>query len=147
MRKAAYLTPIPPYDMDAMNIDLSSCTYSELGQIIRAANARLAQLRLQRRRELASRILAEIAQAGLTLDEVFPATPPSAPPKYRHPDNAELNWDGAGVPPSWFRDLLSTGQRRVDLRVRPVKAARTPADAADRPRRSIAGLFRSMPLR
>lgn len=96
----------------AINIDALSPT--ELQALIKSAEAQMGAARKNHIHEVRAKMDALLANAGLTLDEVYPrrggkgAKGPKAAvaPKYRNPDNAAQTWSGRGKRPIWFVEAL-----------------------------------------
>lgn len=61
-------------------------------------------------------------ELGVSLDAVLGAKGKAAgatvPPKYRHPENAELTWTGRGRSPKWLAEHEKNGGSRDDFLIR-----------------------------
>lgn len=108
-----------------MAIDINSLSPAELQALIKSAEAQMGAARKNHVHETRAKIDGILANAGLTLDEVYPrrgrksassprsvngkgAKGPKAAvaPKYRNPDNAAQTWSGRGKRPLWFVEAL-----------------------------------------
>lgn len=108
-----------------MAIDINSLSPTELQALIKSAEAQMGAARKNHIHEVRAKMDALLANAGLTLDEVYPkrgrksaSSPRSVngkgatgsksvvAPKYRNPDNATQTWSGRGKRPLWFVEAL-----------------------------------------
>jgi DNA-binding protein H-NS len=97
-----------------MAINLDSLSPAELQALIKNAEAQMESARKNHVKEVRTKIDGILADAGLTIGEVYPtrggkvAKGPKAAvaPKYRNPDNAAQTWSGRGKRPVWFNDAL-----------------------------------------
>lgn len=97
-----------------MAINLESLSPAELQALIKNAEAQMESARKNHIKEVRTKIDAVLANAGLTIGEVYPtrggkaAKSPKAAvaPKYRNPDNAAQTWSGRGKRPVWFNEAL-----------------------------------------
>lgn len=97
-----------------MAIDINSLSPTELQALIKSAEAQMGAARKNHVQETRAKIDGILANAGLTLDEVYPKRGGKASkgsksvvaPKYRNPDNASQTWSGRGKRPLWFVDAL-----------------------------------------
>lgn len=97
-----------------MAINLESLSPAELQALIKNAEAQMESARKNHIKEVRTKIDAVLANAGLTIGEVYPtrggkaAKSPKAAvaPKYRNPDNVAQTWSGRGKRPVWFNEAL-----------------------------------------
>lgn len=97
-----------------MAIDINSLSPAELQALIKSAEAQMGAARKNHIHETRTKMDALLANAGLTLDEVYPkrggkgakGTKAAVAPKYRNPENPAQTWSGRGKRPLWFVDAL-----------------------------------------
>lgn len=81
-----------------------------------------------RRAEEIKATLARLASLGVSADEIAAVAKPTASkpvtekakvaPKYRHPENAGLQWSGRGNPPVWVKELDKQGVSRDSYQIK-----------------------------
>ena len=110
--------------MAAPCLDLTPYSIEQLGAFVADAQKRLAELRLERRRQALQQLDAMAKELGLTREDLAaryakPARPrPNGPaPQYRNPANPEQTWTGHGRKPAWVRDYLKAGKSLEDHRL------------------------------
>lgn len=120
-------------------MDLSTLSLSELNKLQTQVSREIARRTQTAKRDLLKEIKKMAEEKGLSLDEVLheaggtekPATRRRGPgrrkagaakkvggklpPKYRHPENAEIQWSGHGRRPQWAIDWLAAGKSLDDL--------------------------------
>lgn len=97
-----------------MAINIDALSPAELQALIKSAEAQMGAARKNHIQETRAKMDALLANAGLTLDEVYPrrggkasSVPKSVvAPKYRNPENSAQTWSGRGKRPLWFVDAL-----------------------------------------
>lgn len=124
-----------------MAINIDALSPAELQALIKSAEAQMGAARKNHIHETRAKIDGVLANAGLTLDEVYPKRGGKASkgsksvvaPKYRNPDNATQTWSGRGKRPLWFVEALKKRGITADsLLIQGAKAApakKSPAKA------------------
>ena len=105
-----------------MSIKLDGLSLRELEDLIGAARGRLSSATKDHIDSTRSKIQHILAEAGLTLEQVFQkpqkkvgrSTGP-VPPKYANPANPEQTWSGRGKRPLWFIAALDKGASEASL--------------------------------
>lgn len=97
------------------NIDKLSL--SELHDLVRAAQAKIAEKQSSAREELKESFAAKAREHGISLDELFGKSrrgggKGSVPVKYRDPKNPENTWTGRGRMPRWMQAAVDAGRKR-----------------------------------
>jgi DNA-binding protein H-NS len=122
-----------------MAINIDALSPAELQALIKSAEAQLGSARKNHVHETRAKIDGILANAGLTLDEVYPKRggkggkgPKAAvAPKYRNPDNAAQTWSGRGKRPLWFVEALKKrGVTEESLLIQGATTKKAPAKAA-----------------
>jgi DNA-binding protein H-NS len=74
---------------------------------------------IKERKEALAALEATAGEHGFALSELVDGakTKSKSPPKYRHPENAELTWSGRGRKPKWFSELPEAGRTPEDLEI------------------------------
>jgi len=115
-----------------MAINLDALSPAELQALIKSAEAQMGAARKNQVQEVRTKIDSILANAGLTLDEVYPRrggkggkSPKTAvAPKYRSPENPTQTWSGRGKRPLWFVEALKKrGVTAESLLIQGAKAA------------------------
>lgn len=117
------------------DIDLSQFSGSELKKLSQLIDKEMVARTQQNKGNVLRDIQKLVAESGLSLAELFPGAelpvvrrgrkPGSAnklagvkvPPKYRHPENAELEWTGRGRAPKWVEAWKANGGTMEQLAV------------------------------
>lgn len=97
-----------------MAINIDALSPAELQALIKSAEAQMGAARKTHIHEVRTKIDGILANAGLTLDEVYSrrggkgakASKSVVAPKYRNPDDASQTWSGRGKRPVWFVEAL-----------------------------------------
>jgi DNA-binding protein H-NS len=95
-------------------------TYANLKRQLAALEAKAERLRAIERPKLIARIRVEIAEFGITEQDLFGPIPvglatqddqpnKTKPPKFRHPTKADVTWSGHGKRPQWYIDAINAG--------------------------------------
>ncbi|MBL8420069.1 MAG: H-NS histone family protein [Dechloromonas sp.] len=96
-------------------MDLSSLTVVELRDLQQQIPAELKRREAQDKVRVLNEARAFVKARGYALDELLGKEAKAKGPtgkvkvKYRHPDNATLEWTGRGRQPKWVGDWLSGG--------------------------------------
>jgi DNA-binding protein H-NS len=91
-----------------MPIDLKSLSPKELKTLIANAESQMQEARTSQVQEVRKKIDALLAQAGLSLGDVYPVRGGktgkrgTVAPKYRNPEDPSQTWTGRGKRPLWF---------------------------------------------
>ena len=112
----------------SIDIDLSQFSGSELAKLSQRIDKEIASRAESSKNNVLRDIQKLVAESGLSLADLFPgAELPSAARrgrkpgsanklagikvavKYRHPDNAELEWTGRGRAPKWVEEWKING--------------------------------------
>jgi len=97
-----------------MAINIDALSPSELQALIKQAEAQMESARKAQVQEVRAKIDALLANAKLTLDDVYPrrggkgakGARAAVAPKYRNPENPSQTWSGRGKRPVWFNEAL-----------------------------------------
>ncbi len=105
-----------------MSIKLDGLSLRELEDLIGAARGRLSSATKDHIDTTRAKIHAILAEAGLTLEQVFQKQPKKAgrstgpvPPKFANPADPEQTWSGRGKRPLWFSAALQAGASEASL--------------------------------
>jgi DNA-binding protein H-NS len=96
-------------DPARMSVDELWTFYQKVGEML-AEKITSELQRLQRRLALLEPEISREANRG--------AAGPTAPPKYRNPEQPEETWAGRGRQPRWLKTQLGLGKRLEDLIIR-----------------------------
>lgn len=121
-----------------MAINLDALSPAELQALIRSAEAQMGAARKTHIHETRTKLDSILANAGLTLDEVYPrrggkgakASKSVVAPKYRNPDDASQTWSGRGKRPLWFVEALKKRGVTAESLLIQGAAKKAPARAA-----------------
>ncbi|MGE3509287.1 MAG: H-NS family nucleoid-associated regulatory protein [Vicinamibacterales bacterium] len=119
-----------------MTIDLETLEDAQLIALVARAGELLEERKLHRRNEALEQARATLEKAGLSVRDLVDGSKKSTAKKsttvyragfrYRHPDDAALEWAGRGQKPNWLRSLERTHVKPVEV----------PADAGSEDRQS-----------
>lgn len=102
------------------NIDKLSL--SELHDLVRAAQAKIAEKQSSAREELKESFAAKAREHGISLDELFGkgrrGGKGSVAIKYRDPKNTENTWTGRGRMPRWLQAAVHNGRRKESFLIK-----------------------------
>lgn len=99
--------------MTKPKIDLNDFSAAELRQLGQAVAHRLIEQRNESIRTVRAKIMAMVADEGLTLDEVLRG--PEVKQKfqrgvrYKHPTDPNVTWLCGGSRPAWVREAVALG--------------------------------------
>jgi len=117
-------------------MELNKLSLAELRRLSQRVEAEIKKRDDSARRDLLKKMQRLAADHGMTLADVVgkpaagepkqvrrgrPAAAPSGrktgkvPPKYRHPENADIGWTGRGRKPLWVQDWLAAGKSIEEL--------------------------------
>ncbi|GIT93315.1 trans-acting regulatory protein hvrA [Jannaschia pagri] len=103
------------------DINLNSLSFEELRALEKNVAKTIKNFEERRRKETLSKVEAIAKEAGFTLadllDSVKPSSKTALPPKYRHPENADLTWSGRGRQPAWYKEAIEAGVTERELLV------------------------------
>lgn len=94
------------------NIELENLSLDELKTLRKDVDLAIREFETRRKKVALAELEAKAAEMGFSLSDLTGLAAKSrkvAPPKYRHPENAEAQWSGRGRQPQWFKDLVSSG--------------------------------------
>ena len=99
-------------------MDLSALSLAELSDLQEQIKQEFKTRQKQELVRAREQIMAIAQSVGMPLDELLGAggkakTAKTRKPvavRYRHPDNASLQWTGRGRQPQWVRDWLDSGK-------------------------------------
>ena len=102
------------------NIDKLSL--SELHDLVRAAQQKIAERQSSAREELKESFAAKAREHGISLEELFGKSrrggKGSVPVKYRDPKNPENTWTGRGRMPRWMQAAVDAGRKRESFLIK-----------------------------
>lgn len=105
-------------------MDLSTLTILELKSLLDKIPAEIKRREKEEKTRIRKELEALAAKSGYSLDELLgeaaenvrKVVKPVAV-KYRHPQNADLNWTGRGRQPKWVVEFLGAGGTLEQLSV------------------------------
>ena len=86
----------------------------ELRELAARVESRIAELRAQKKQELAAEFRRQADLLGMTPEEVLRE---GAAPRYRHPERPGLTWVGRGRRPRWLVEALAAGATLKELEI------------------------------
>jgi DNA-binding protein H-NS len=98
-----------------MMIDLKSMSRKELLKLKSDVKKALRDAEVKARREAREAAERAVAEYGFSLSEISAdgalakRKKPSAPAKYRNPENPAQTWSGRGRRPGWMNDAVAAG--------------------------------------
>ncbi|MHC1478750.1 H-NS histone family protein [Frateuria aurantia] len=105
-----------------MTVKLDGLSLRELEELIGAARGRLSSATKDHIDNTRSKIQAILADAGLTLEQVFQKNQKKSgrstgpvPPKFANPADPTQTWSGRGKRPLWFSAALASGATESSL--------------------------------
>lgn len=103
------------------DLDLEGLSLKDLKQLQKDIVKAIASFEERSKAEARLKVEAFARELGYPLSELVNGSAKtarqSAPPKYRHPENATLTWTGRGRKPSWFIEALESGKAPADLEI------------------------------
>lgn len=100
------------------DIDLSTLSLDELKALKKELEKAIQTFESRKRKEALAAAQAAAREAGFSLSDLMDGTKktkPSAPAKFRHPENPELTWSGRGRQPTWYKELVEAGKSQDEL--------------------------------
>ncbi|RQR79147.1 H-NS histone family protein [Burkholderia sp. Bp9012] len=117
-----------------MDKNLDGLSAKQLQDLIKDAESRLSEARIQEVQKTRAHIDDILSKSGLSLSEVYPETmgkvkvrakrAGAGVPKYRHPTDPTKTWSGQGKKPNWFVEAI--GKRGVTAESLLISAASAP---------------------
>lgn len=108
-----------------MAIDIKNLNHSQLGELIKRAEARQAELKKENAEKVRAKIAALVKAEGLDLNDVLggrgkkrSAGRGTIAPKYRNPADPSQQWSGRGRQPLWFAEAIKAGKKEKDLLIK-----------------------------
>jgi DNA-binding protein H-NS len=102
--------------------DLDKLNYAELQELIRNAQAALAEKQAAAKNELKESFIAKAREAGISLEELFGkgrrGGKGSVAIKYRDPKNPENTWTGRGRMPRWLQAAVDGGKKKESFLIK-----------------------------
>lgn len=101
-------------------MELNEMPLDELKRLKKDVDKAIATFEDRRLKEAKAKLEAQAKEMGFTLNEVVGlqgGKKPASPPKYRHPENANLTWTGRGRKPNWISEALASGQSLEDFAI------------------------------
>lgn len=95
------------------DINLAKLELSELKALQKDVEKAIKSYEKRKKQEALARAEAAAQEAGFSLSELMDNAPRRKgkatinPPKYRHPENADLTWTGRGRQPEWIKEALA----------------------------------------
>ncbi len=96
--------------------NLDNLSLEELKALQKDVEKAIADFESRKRKEAIEAVKAAAKEHGFSLDELTGGAAPRKskasknPPKYRHPENAEMTWSGRGRQPAWIKEALQAGR-------------------------------------
>ena len=93
----------------------------ELKRLQKDVAKAIGDFEARRRREARAAVEAKANEMGFTLAELADAqlvkkgSKDRQPPKYRHPENPAITWNGRGRQPAWIKEGLAAGKSLDDF--------------------------------
>ena len=105
-----------------MAIDLKGLNHTQLGDLIKRAEARQIELRKENTQKIRAKIAAMVQAEGLDFDEVMGRRSKGrgdsrgkVKAKYCNPADPSQKWSGRGRRPLWFIAAVKAGKKEKDL--------------------------------
>ncbi|MGB7480498.1 MAG: H-NS histone family protein [Burkholderiaceae bacterium] len=103
-------------------MDLSKLSVTDLRALQEQVAHALKKREQQERAEARAQILAIAQSAGISLKELVATSSPrskrsTVAVRYRHPNDASLQWTGRGRQPKWVQEWVASGQSLDALKV------------------------------
>lgn len=105
-------------------MDLSTLPVSQLRDLQQQIPAELKRREVQDKVNILNEVRAFAKARGYAIEDLLAKEPKTKVPsankvkvKYRHPENAELEWTGRGRKPKWVEAWLATGASLENLLV------------------------------
>lgn len=103
--------------------ELSKLDLDELKQLHKDLEKAIKNFEARRKQEALAAAVAAARAMGFSLGELTGDAPKgkrfAIQPKYRHPENPELTWEGRGRQPAWIKDGLQAGKSLDDFLIVP----------------------------
>lgn len=93
-------------------IDLESLSLDELKTLRKDLDVAIREYEARKKKLALAELEAKAAELGFVLSDLTGMVSKSRkvnPPKYRHPENPELQWSGRGRQPDWFKTQIGAG--------------------------------------
>lgn len=100
---------------------LSEMSLDELKTLRKDVEKAIQSYETRKRNEALAAAEAAAKEVGYSLSELLGTSKQSKgkgrvnPPKYQHPENAELTWTGKGRKPAWIKAAIEDGKSLDDL--------------------------------
>ena len=103
-----------------MGINLSDMSLAELNKLAKNVEKAIETYQERQRKEALAAAEAKAKEMGFTLAELVSFNGDKkfrtvSPPKYRHPENAEITWTGRGRQPEWMKSALAEGRTKDEF--------------------------------
>jgi DNA-binding protein H-NS len=102
-----------PRETEMTKIDLDSMSLEDLESLRGDVDKAITSFKARRLKE-AQAAAADLAKEyGFSLEEIVSAKgskKPTAPAKYKNPENDQQTWSGRGRQPKWFKDAVDAGK-------------------------------------
>ena len=89
-----------------------------LATVIKDAQVILDSRDHERKKQAREKIRLLAQEAGLTVEIIDKGKRPKAPPKYQNPNNPMQTFNGIGVRPKWFKQLIEQGMTEEELLIK-----------------------------
>lgn len=107
-------------------MDLTSLTIEELEQLKKDIEHEFERRRREARAQFKARVAQLAKEMGISLDEALgllkgekrERDSSKKPPKYRHPTNPDITWNGHGRAPKWFKEWTDSGRSPEELEIK-----------------------------
>ena len=107
-------------------MDLTSLTIEELEQLKKDIEHEFERRRREARAQFKARVAQLAKEMGISLDEALgllkgekkERDSGKKPPKYRHPENPNITWNGHGRAPKWFTEWTNSGRSAEELEIK-----------------------------
>lgn len=94
--------------------DLTKFSLDELKTLSKDVQKAIEGFEAKQRKDAIVAVKAAAKEYGFTLEELTGAASKKIrarnPPKYAHPENAEMTWSGLGRQPAWIKEALAAGK-------------------------------------
>ncbi|OZB16836.1 MAG: transcriptional regulator [Rhodobacterales bacterium 34-62-10] len=102
------------------DINLEEMSLSELKSLNKQVTKAIDSYEARQKQLALTELEAKAKELGFSLSELAGASGSkamrkSAPPKFRHPDDASITWTGKGRQPDWFKQAVMGGVSPDDL--------------------------------
>ena len=107
-----------------MAVNLKSLSNTQLNELIKRAEARKGELRMQGVAKVRAKVEALIKAEGFTFAELYGTRGKrggkrgKVAPKYRNPADPSVTWSGRGKRPHWFNAALRSGKTEKSLLIK-----------------------------